>query len=407
MSGRFFHVANPSPYARSGFVEVDLCALGIENVDDASLRLYRVYASGYKEETTLQVDRIAGVEGAKRIMTFRCHDVPAGSDDYRGTSTKYCLEVGSSSRSNKPAQDLEQHFYHQLAQPGEPDDGHSTVWDRNRTVTGVSLRNPRLEVYFRLRRLRQDHPDISYTGSATSIYIPGAPENVLNYCEGFREHSPARWGQLTGLQFMPSPWDAHDWQWVPLQKMTYELAWAQVGPLRSVCSLRSEAFPLRYTGGPLFEQATAEVNCRLYRVFAVYADQHKPYYTEDLFVQTDNGATLAFRPHFYSCMEQVDCRHGLHRLEHIPDYFSIQQHFYPRHYLYGFAADAHVRNLVGESSSLRWRLSFGHHIKCTHLFMNSAQPHHDPLHVVGHDCWYEQLLKPMRVIDAAPCWPAW
>jgi len=407
-----FHVANPSPYLRSGFVEVDLRALGVPDaLDDAALRLYRVHSLTKREETELQIDRIAGAEGGKRIMTFRCRDAREGSDDYNQAGAEFCLEEASEPSpwhgQQIPVSYLSQYFYYTPRRASEPRDGYNAAWHPERTVTGVCLHNAQLEVYFRLTPLPDDRPDISYTGSATSVHIPGAPENVLNYYGGFVVHSPARWGQLTALHFTPIPWDQHDMQRVALRDMTYELAWAQAGPLRSVCSLRSQPFSLRYAGAPIFEHAPVEISCRLYRVFAVYTDQHKPYYTEDLFVLAANGFTLGFRPYFYSCMEHVDCQHGLRRFEHIPDYFSIQQHFYPLHYLYGFAADTHVRNLVGEWGSLQWRLSYSHHIKCTHLFMKHDHPHYDPFHAVGHDCWYEQLLKPMRVMGVTPFWPAW
>jgi len=414
-----FQIANPSPDCRSDFVEVDLDRLNLpDTVKIETLALYRLGEYDRKDPVPFQVDNVAGPDRKKQIMVFYCQHANAGADDYSRGSASFQLEESdqSSDASTQPSPDvlgrgatnlrLEYHYSSRVS--GGHTDSVTTptlVPGRDGDIAGIWLKNGLIEAYVRLNRLPNDPPDISYTGSSTTIQIPEAPANLLNFAVGLKNNSPARWGQLTDFSFPPPPW-CRDHQKVSLEDKDYSLISSNVGPLRATCTLRSSELSFLYADVRTPDKATLEIPCHLYRVFSVYPWQEVPYYTEDIFVLSNEGLTLSFRPHFRSCMEYVDCHGGLSRLEHIPDYFSIRQYFYPLHYLYGFAADAHSRGIRADGNTIRWRLTYGHNIKCTHLFMKFDQAHFDPLTAIGHYCWYKQLLKPMR-LQQQPTWPVW
>src|SRR5271157_368129 len=90
-------VANPSPYERSDFVEIDdLNALGVPpELDDGNLRLIRRWSGGSTEEVAFQIDYPFGTKAGYRTLTFFSRNTPPGDPDYRQPTAQFSLEEGT------------------------------------------------------------------------------------------------------------------------------------------------------------------------------------------------------------------------------------------------------------------------------------------------------------------------
>ena len=211
---------------------------------------------------------------------------------------------------------------------------------------------------------------------------------------------------MTHIAFYPLPWER---RWFHKKSLLraggeYELVWSHSGPTRSVVTLKSEPLTIRYEGKPYFSPDSVDVTCHLYRVISSYPG--KEYYVEQLYVRTESGLMLAFRPYFASFLSYgpavaAEVAVELSRLEQVPDFFAVWRHFGPMHYGYGFASDTHVRDITLSGDEISWQLQLGHDCKCLHYFMlNSdyASPPLDPRKEIGHFGWYENILRPLRVL---------
>jgi hypothetical protein len=416
------NVANPSAYPRSDYVEVALDALGVPD-SAVELRLFRLRGPE-RTEVFCQLDHPFGDRA--RTLTFFAEDLPPAADDYTEPSACFSLEEGGASVVRPDAAALKIEYFHE-----EPDgtriltpDG---AWDRTRALHGVKLHNGFLKVYFSLAALSE----MNYTGSATSVFHRGAAELMdagihrgddeaagrgsMLKPYGGSGAAQTRWGQLSHLVFYPLPWEPRWYHTASLledagRPRRYELVWSNEGPLRAVVTLRSEPLAIEYTGAPYFSPERVTVTCRLYRVIFLYPyrhrsplDSHSDFYTEHLVVRTEDGRSLAFRPHFYSSVEYPGgVFQELNRFEHVPDYFAVWRSSGPFWRGYGFASDAHVRAPVLTHSDLRWHLQVSHSPRCIHIFMCHGFPSEvDRLKVVGHS-WYERLYKPLQVIPLKP-----
>src|SRR5438094_556381 len=97
-------VANPSPYPRDDYVEVDLDWLGVpRHLDQHSLSLFRLGPAGLKtgEDLPFQIDKPFG--DANRVLVFFSKATPAGPDDsYRTPSARFSLEERNVRRPEGP-----------------------------------------------------------------------------------------------------------------------------------------------------------------------------------------------------------------------------------------------------------------------------------------------------------------
>jgi hypothetical protein len=192
-----------------------------------------------------------------------------------------------------------------------------------------------------------------------------------------------------------------------------------------VITLKSEPLTIQYDARPFFipnkelnlkevrlaDSDQVEIKCNLYRILYLYP--YKPFYTEELFVQTEDGTPISFRPYYFSLVHNP---FGMHtefkRFEAVPDYFALWKHYgVVQHWGYGFAADAHVRGIEMHGDEIRWRLPLSHHNKCVHYFMFHGfegwpPPTIDLLHEIGHHGWYEQVFKPLEAIPLTKRYPA-
>jgi len=416
-------VANPSPYERSDYVEVDLESAGVPSgLDDKSLRLFRVWPSGLSVEP-FQIDYPFGPSAGYRILTLFSRNTPPGDVDYKLHTAEFVLEEGTAGDfgDNLNSQFLRiEHF--SVPARGEE------FWSPGNRYVGVKLCNggvptqqsqivfDGLQVYFSLVPRPELNAPINYCGAATSIlhqraWRGGAPETLAPVL--FRPHPPEkRWGQLTHIDMAAFPWERRPYQLEsmlgqPGEEPEYKLVWSNTGSLRATIALKSSRLQVRYVGKPFFQPNEKALTCHLYRIISVYPN--KEFYTEQLILRPDEqvGAgkdriSLSFRAYYCS---YIDYPEGMPvtvaRLENIPDYFSVWRSFAEQHRGYAFASEMHVRDLRLTGSHMRWRLERGHEHKCIHLFPfhGYSEGGFDPFHEIGH-AWYEWLFKPLLSIPA-------
>jgi hypothetical protein len=400
---RVFQVANPSDTARSDYVEVLLSAVDVpDTLDERSLRLSRLRGDR-RIPLPHQVDRLVGTT-RERMLSFFSEATPPGPDDYsRPSDATFLLEETSGDIPFESEIQIDHYYLPRRS----GDDGYRPSWEPDRDAYAVKLRSSTLEVYVSLIG-DLGNPAIDYAGAATSVrhlraHNDARAGEMLKPFGGEGE-ATARWGQLTGLDFYPLPWEPRFYHRLlligsPEQPHRYHLIWSSAGPVRATVVLRSDPFTLRYGGGPYFHPRTLILTAHLYRVISLYPQMEC--YTERLLVRTAEGESIGFRPHFQSFIEMpamANVRPA--RFETVPDYFAVWRNFHEyQHHGYGFAADSHIRALKMGPSEIRWRLDLGHNHKCVHYFMFEGTPHAalDPFRIIGHSGWYEQLFKPLEV----------
>lgn len=413
---RIIEVANPSPYERSDFVEIDdLSALGVPpTLADKNLRLVRQWPGGSAEEVAFQIDYPFGEKAGYRTLTFFSRNTPPGDPNYRYPAVdyptaKFSLKEGTARDFRGTVSPDVLNIEHYSA-PSV----YQTSWDPKIDVKGVKLSNgpEGLQVYFSLVPRPEQWSPCNYSGAVTSILHQRASRTTGagEVLAPFGESPPKRWGQLTELDFYPLSWER---RWYQKQSMLgqggyepgYTLAWSNTGPLRVTVTLRSEPIHVRYGGEPFFEPAERSLTCYLYRIISMYPG--KEFYTEQLIVRPEGEGldprrrmSLAFRAHYHSCLGYPDVQHQLARSEDIPDYFAVWKSFAGQHRGLAFASDSHVRNLQVTPSEIRWRLQLGHEYRCVHHFPFHCWPDEAlaPFHEVGHTAWYERLLKPLQAL---------
>jgi hypothetical protein len=405
------HVANPSTYERSDYVDVDLDRLSVpRSLGEGSLRLFRLWPSGSEQEIPYQIDYLLGKDAERRALVFKSERTPPGPDDYSRPSAEFALREGVSAEAIDQ-NELSVAHYHKAAKPNEAADGFNRQWEPGRPVNGVKLLNGCLEVYFSLVPHIGPSIGIDYTGSATSIGLAGDELDdeadaqridLLSPFEGFMRSPKSRWGQLSEVVFFPTPWDTNWFTRISLLNQEYDLVWSNAGPVRAVFTMRSKPMAIRYKGGPFFQPNEVELSCYLYRVFYVFPQ--KPFYNEEIFLRTEDGHSLSFRPYYFSYVpSNTNVERFVKRFEHIPDYFAVWLHWGPLFLEYGFASDAHVRWVKTAGDEIHWRLPHTHHHKNTHLFRmrNSSLEQIEWFHDIGHFGWYERVFKPLEVYPLA------
>lgn len=416
---RTISVANPSPYERSDFVEVDLEAVGLPvNLDERTLRVFRKWRGRELQEIPFQIDYPFGRGIRRRILTLFSQNTPPGDPDYKTPTAEFLLQEGSRRDFSNSANGhvLKIEHYSALG-VGE------TAWDSAKRIIGVKLFNggspttreqiqsDGLQIYFSLVPRPEITAPINYSGAAPSILHhrawkeTDAPEVLAPY----RTHPPEkRWGQLTHVDVSALPWERRSYQLISLlgepgKEPEYELVWSNAGPLRATIALKSAAIHLEFGGSPYFQPDKRELICHLYRVISLYP--HQEYYTEQLILRPEGAPerdriSLAFRAYYSSYLDFTDdVDHFLARFEDIPDYFAIWKSFTSQHRGYAFASDTHVRDVRSTVTKTRWRLDRSHEHRCVHMFLLHGfhEERFDRFHEIGHS-WYERLLKPLRAL---------
>lgn len=413
---KIFEVANPSPYERSDYVQIDLNALQVPGeLDEKSLTLCRLDDDGGKQEIPYQIDYPFGEDVGMRTMTFLSAKTPPGKqDDYNEKAAAFLLKETQPKQVSPPT-DLLIDLYYKNPKAGEPVDGWNLKWDPSRDVAGVKLHNNALEVYFSL--VSASSPKgLPYSGAATSVFFRQKKGQLPYEGEMLCSYDPKEpeklWGQLRELVFYPLPWE-HKWFLrIPLLDKEYKLVWSKCGPIRAVTTFKSQPLTITYEGEPFFE-GTKKVKAHLYRVIYVYPSDtylhpddnpnfdnpnYKPFYIEELYVLTEKEHKyLSFRPYFFSKVPPAIPNADFKRFDHIPDYFTIWKHLTALHYGYGFAADVHIARVKSEGDEINWRLYLNRNCRCVHYFMFEPFPaQFDPFHAIGHFGWYERVFKPLR-----------
>jgi hypothetical protein len=431
---KYFDVANPSKYERSDYVEADMESLDVPDpLKEKSLRLSRVYSSSAREEIPFQIDQILGEGvGKKRVMTFLSNQTPPGDEHYTHGSATFLLEqvAPGTPKDFLTAAARERlrvgHYYKEPVTSENRDDDSNPYWHRNKEIVGVKLCNNALEVYFSLVPHPGCYTPINYSGCATSVrhlrkeMSTGSGEMLAPFWFS-SEKAQVRWGQLTQLDLYPFPWERRWYHTEPMLKKdsrekSYTLVWSNSGMSRAVVTLKSEPFSMRYFGKPYREYSggkytddSENIECNLYRVISFFPE--KEYYFEQLYLYSAQGDTLAFRAHYYSILDcpSEHISTDWARDEGIPDYYAEWKHFTPHQFFgFGFASDSHVRKIEisANKNEIWWRLQLSHIHTSIHQFMLQCHPnvHFNRSHEIGHS-WYENILKPLRVVPLKPYLP--
>lgn len=406
-------VSNPSPYPRTDYVQIDLNKLGVPNhLEEKDLTLYRIINNNKKEPIPFQIDSVLGEhcfdvnkQAAARILVFSSNDTPSGDEHYTHPSSEFLL-VAEETFPFEPPPELVLKYFYQAPEPNEKDG--SLIWDEKRPLDGVKLCNSELKMYFKLNAIYSPQ-GVSYAGSATDIFVRRVWEK--NRCDnilfplsfGVGEKTEEKWGKLEKLVFFPAPWEHRWFQEKRIDDIGYDLIYAKNGSTRAVITLRSKPIKLHYEGETIFEHGSTDINVHLYRLIYIYGHQDSAYYTEELFVLTDKGASISFRPYYSSTLyfPPEEYNHfQLYKQDHVPDYFSIWSQMSFIAYGWAFASDAHIRSLEinRDASKVSWRLPNTHHNRCIHYFLienGTIQKDFDPLDTIGNS-WYTKVYKPLE-----------
>jgi hypothetical protein len=408
------NVANPSSYFRSDYVEVDLKSYKMPiGLNEKNLRLYRYFEENKsKKEIPFQIDNILGTDGQHRLITFISENTLPGKDDYSTISAQFILEEDKDGSSFFPLEDKAIWIGNYYSKPigDEPKDGFNKRWFANREMNGVKLNNGNIELYFQLLPIIHPQKTLDLSGSVTSLLSRQAAQETGagEILSPFNDCEEKKWGQITDLVFFPSPRNLKWFQKISMKKIKYQVIWSNCGTMRAIVALKSDPIEIEFDGKPFFSPSTVKIMCSLFRVLYVYPN--KPYYMEELFVQSENGVSISFRPYFCSFLcypDSTPISSQLARFEHIPDYFAFWKGCSYHHRGYGFSSDTHIRGINLNGDEIHWRLPLTHHNKCIHYFMFHGYPpnHIDPFHEIGHYAWYEKMFKPLEAVPLKPRYP--
>jgi hypothetical protein len=412
-----FKVANPSPYERSDYVEVGLETLGVPpELDENSLKLFRLYEDNKSEEIPYQIDCISGNNNGRRFMTFFSKNTTSGSDDYGKVSARYLLEEGKPSYPHEDKENLWVGHYYEDSKNNEPKDGFNKKWYGTRKVKGVKFYNNKIEFYFSLVPGLSE--EVNFTGAVTNLHLKEAREKTgsgemlaIDW-----EYTKKRWGQLTHLAFFPLPWRTEWFQKISMLENKYNLIYSKSGPIKAIVTLKSESLEIKYIGTPYFDPESKNIKGNLYRIIHLYPETS--FYMEDIFLQTENGVSLSFRPYYSSFLYYPNVDYSqLHKnvdYSQVPDdymanpsFFTLWKHFSRDSRGFGFASNIRIRSLEFDSGEIQWRLPNSHHNRCIHFFMYNSPPDpgRAPLHTIGHEGWYEKIFRPLEVIPLSKRFP--
>ncbi len=417
-------IRNGAQYLRSGPVQVDLDELGLDRVNgladaSGSLSLYR---GPERKPVPFQIDCVFGAGMRPRILSFFARDIAPGNRDYDGPATDYVLCNAASTSDTAESSNLRMDFYHEPRLDSESGDGHSSRWDRTRRVVGINLANAAIEIHFRTGS--QD--DSSLAGSVTSVNIldaqmrdvlsrHGVPFEVLDP-HFLEEPDPSRhWGKVNRLVLPSTPWGRVNPSAISLTNNSYELIWAQCGPVRATITVASPAFDVRYEMGSFgLDQC---MRARLFRILSVFSGSSPSYVEEQMLVaelecpkhvegsseptmpcDALKTATRALWLPFESHSSSRVCAWPLgelHRLEHLPQYFSLWRQWYEVSHGYALATDPPLQFAGIHEPSINWSTPCSRVKRMVHQFSVGHKTTEGPLDAIGHSGWWETLLRPI------------
>ena len=235
-------VANPSPYQRSDYVEVDLNVLGVDaSFGEKDLRLLPHCSER----------RATGGRVSNRPRLGQCDprrpeagvDVPLDGHSRRPRRSLPAPVVALCSGAAPQNFLTERHqarswvgHYYEKREGNEPGDAFNATWTPGRPAYGVKLSNGAIETFFSLVPYPRQHSAIDYTGSFTSLLFheatkaTGAGEMLAPY-----KDAPKKcWGQILSILFFPLPWELRSRLEVSLLKKRYEVVWSNRGVMRAL-----------------------------------------------------------------------------------------------------------------------------------------------------------------------------
>lgn len=419
-------VANPCGYEDvTDYVEIDLSKLGVpDDIDDESLSLFHNLPNEKTEEIPFQIDYPLGNKeesgrNLKRLLTFKARNVPKGPDDYSGPRADFILrkvKKGTSSLFPLDKVDTDfgpqhplriSHYYHSpsLLHGDNEKDGFNENWFPDRKIYAVKLHNHFLGVAYILSSRSNDGRDLLGAASSVESYraknvVDGAGDMLAPY----DDVEEKRWAQITKLVFPPAPWDSSACFYaIDLRGKEYSLVWSNYGPIRGIVTLKSEVFSIEYPSPGKNKIEKIKLNCNLYRIIHIYP--HEEFYKEDVFVLSENGDSIYFRPCYFSNIvyqRKKMHRRDVYRYGHVAGYLTLWnqegKHIWRG---YGIAANTRIRYREKENSNvLEWQLSAGLIRRSVYYFMafGHGEDRGDPSKVLGHDGWYRRTFKQLEPV---------
>ncbi|HEU4560777.1 MAG TPA: hypothetical protein VFS20_23195 [Longimicrobium sp.] len=372
-------VRNPSPYPRAGAVVTGWEPIAARGLAPGSL----VVRDENKRELAAQVDLIDPADPARASLAFVLEDsAKPGQEDYGGpASTFVTLEAGSAQQRPDAAS-----VHH--------------------AGTGVRLCNSRIEVFISLG----PHDGQPYfAGAATSVVVdvrdqPHIMRDRLEILDAHRGlitilgHDPEkRCMQIDRLRIALPLCDDVD-----LFSRPYELVSSSAGPVHATATIATDKFTVCYVD-PLSQRPVVLDECRLYRVFRLFADS--ACVVEQLYLTAKHDAKrtapLHFSARYFARMDMGLYPTIIHR-PHVPDWLAISCESSP-HMGYGFATSAHSDPVLNPhpwfpgspEEKLRcfsWELGVSSNVTCVHLFAFCSP---GELEDRTGQAWYTVVFKPL------------
>ena len=164
------NVSNPSSYIRSDYVEVNLQQLGVPSELDCKNLKLSMLVNGKKEEIAYQIDSVLGNDSPVRILTFISKDTPPCVEDYSCCSAQFELEEGIPANYSIYNQSIGiDHYYtHPDILLNDAEDGFNKIWTAGRDMSGVKIRNGKLEFYISLVAHPKANTAIDYSGAISA-----------------------------------------------------------------------------------------------------------------------------------------------------------------------------------------------------------------------------------------------
>lgn len=378
-------ISSLSPENLRQYFQIDVNQLGVpDDLEENNLTLYRIINNGKKESIPFQIDCINynnDVSLKKRILFFCLEEKNLSSE-----SCELLLTEEKPPKFNCPASlDIKYHFQ----KKDNKGNNFSCQWDNEEPLEGVEIFNDKLKVYIKLAA-HISPAGKSYAGAITSVSVPSIEmlcEDIL-FPYSFPRDTETHWGQLDKLVIFPAPWENLPPREILINNTNYDLVYTRKGPLRAVATLRSRTFDLYYDGGNVFNGKVVQVKAHLYRMISLYLGEKDPCYMEDLFLLTEKGTSLNFRPYFSSQIIPPPYSYGQLQETHTQRYFSVLLKVGALNLGYSFTTNSFIRFLDIEKGNISWRLSnTTHHFNCIHLFnagVIEVSKDFDPLSKIMH-----------------------
>jgi hypothetical protein len=393
-----FSISNPSPYARTDYVRIDLRKFPeITGFLADKFILKRVLSKDAAEPVPFQIDAPFGLTSTERELIFLASALPKNestADSYEAQSATYQLtaekptERQSVGLVSSPYHEPGLAFLPTTQQPRFAAD--HPVWD---PPDYLELRNRGFRVRIRVSDGAAISACLNYR-----MFTAGFGE-VLQFGFDPSKFSGAFWASLREIRTYP----AAGKPLLPIQPTpSFTVVSAHCGPCRAIVTLRSQRLTVEHAG--------QQHGAYLYRMLSVYGTMDAPdlrtYFGDDFALLREDGASsnIVFSPTLQGKLVPPTASTQLFHAEQVSDYFSVWKRFGVDHRGFGVGADVHIERPVLEDASIQWRLTPCTGCRCINYFTYHTEPGDpfDPTHAIGRFGWYERLYRPISLSTSTP-----